>query len=245
MESLVKSGEQAQDLQYKGLKILARPDRFGVSTDAVLLASFVPARPRDTVVDLGCGTGILSVLVHARTGATVIGVEQDTIAADMARRAAALNRQEGIAVHTLDLRDAPAALGHGCAGVVMANPPYFTAGDKSPSPGRAQARHEGEANLSQLLFAASRLLKNRGVFCCCYPADKLVTLCACLREVQLEPKRLRLVRPSPRKPPRLLLLQARKGAGPGLLIGEDLLLADQAGNPTQEVRRIYHMEEGS
>lgn len=245
MESLVKSGEQVQDLQYRGLVILARPDRFGVSTDAVLLAGFVRARPLDIVIDLGCGTGILSLLVNARTAAVVIGVEQDPVAADMARRAAALNGQAGVTVHTLDLRDAPATLGHGCADVVMANPPYFTAGDKSSSPARARARHEGEAGLPQLLFAASRLLKNRGAFYCCYPADKLASLCVLLREVKLEPKRLRLVRPAPGKPPRLLLLQAIKEAGPGLAIEEDLLLADTAGNPTPELRRIYHMEEPS
>ncbi len=245
MESLVQPGEQVQDLQYKGLVILARPDRFGVSTDAVLLAGFVRARPRDTVIDLGCGTGILSLLVNARTGAAVTGVEQDEIAADMARRAAALNGQEGVTIHTLDLRDAPAALGHGRADGGHGQSPLLHRWGQKPLPRPAQARHEGGADLAQILFAAARLLKNRGAFYCCYPADKLVSLCVLLREAKLEPKRLRLVRPALRKPPRLLLLQARKGAGPGLVIEEDLLPADEAGNPTPELRRIYHMEEPS
>ena len=96
---MLKPGERLDDLQYKGLRIIQHPKKTCFSTDSVLLASFVKAFPSDRGADLGCGTGVLSILVNGRTGARIEAVEIQEDEADRAERSVRLNGQTGITVH--------------------------------------------------------------------------------------------------------------------------------------------------
>ena len=62
----LKPGERLDSLQFEGLQIIQRPDSFRFGTDAVLLADFASARSGDYVVDMGTGTGIISILMASR-----------------------------------------------------------------------------------------------------------------------------------------------------------------------------------
>ena len=88
----LKPGERLDDLQRNGYKIIQDPGRFCFGMDAVLLSGFAKVKPGDRVVDLGTGTGIIPILLEARSkGASFTGLEIQPESADMASRSVQLN----------------------------------------------------------------------------------------------------------------------------------------------------------
>ncbi len=203
------------DLQYNGL-ILYQDDALPCFTeDAVLLVHFLRLTARDTVIDLGTGTGLIAILGSGRTGARFTAVDTDESVLALARRSAAGNGQTIDFLH-MDVTDAPSRCGHGTFTAVVTNPPYFTAGDPSPDARRSAARH-GDA-LEPFLTAAFLLLKNGGRLFLIYPADAMADLVVSLRAHRLEPKRMKPCLPDAHGAPRRILVEAKKLGKPGLTL---------------------------
>ncbi|MBR0026692.1 MAG: tRNA1(Val) (adenine(37)-N6)-methyltransferase [Clostridia bacterium] len=235
-------GESAVDLQYKGLFLLSAQGVAELTTDSVLLADFARAYASEHAVELCSGGGGVSILLHARTGCRVTGIELSETAAELSKRSLTYNGLSDIEFFRMDLKDAPKELGHGKFDLALCNPPYFTAGKVSPEKERALARHEGGCTLCDVCRAASALLKNGGRFSMIYPAESLDTAFASLTEHGLAPKRVRLVLPKQNAAPRRVLIEAKKGAKPGLTFEPFLIMHGEDGGYTAEMKRIYHME---
>ena len=204
------------DLQYQSLLLYQDTDLDCFSEDAVLLANFVQGNARDRIVELGAGNGVVSVLVAAKTGACCTGVEAQQAQCALARRSASENGQQ-IDFLCMDVADAPAALGHGRFTAAVMNPPYFSVGPASVNPSRAIARHGATEALDAFLQAAFLLLRNGGRLYLIYPASQLATLFAALRAHRLEPKRARVAVMTALRVPSRMLIEAKKGARPGLV----------------------------
>ncbi|MEL7610235.1 MAG: tRNA1(Val) (adenine(37)-N6)-methyltransferase [Bacillota bacterium] len=235
-------GERAVDLQYNGLFILQSAKAQGVGTDSVLLANFTRLNAKERAVDLGCGTGLICLLLASRTGARITGVELIAETADMARRSAMMNGIINVSILCSDLNGAPKELGCGKFDAVVSNPPFFTVGTVSPDPFRAAARHDVSATLKDIATSASALLKNGGRFTMIYPSASLCDALTTLREHALEPKRLRFVASRADRPPRRALIEAKKGASAGLIVEPLLVMHDASGAYTDEMNRIYHIQ---
>ena len=193
-----------------------------IGTDALLLAGFCEAKRLWSACDLGSGCGIvlLSLKDQGLCGPSV-GVEIDPDGTALLQRAIAENDFADTEAVTADFTDyRPGRL----FDLVVANPPYFSAGLLPPEAGRARARHEVDATLAALCETAALLLKDGGRFCLCFPPARLAELTACLLENRLEPKRLQLCRKVHNAPPWLLLMDARKAGGTGLGILPDYIL---------------------
>lgn len=213
-KATIRIMERIDDLQFRGLKIIQDDEASCFTEDAVLLANYLRAGPRDRVVDLGAGGGLISILAEAKTGAKFVGIEKQAKLVDLARRSAAMNGQ-AIDFCEMDVRDAPRQFGHGCFTAAVSNPPYFDAlEDCGQSEGRALARHGGAALLDAFLEAAFLLLKNGGKLYMCWPVSGLTDALCLLRARRLEPKALRLVCQG--QEPRLALITAKKLGKSGL-----------------------------
>ena len=91
-DCLLREGERLDDLQCQGLQIIQHPGKFCFGMDAVLLSSFAALRNKDTVMDLCTCTGILPILLSAKTEADHIdALEVQKESAEMARRSIILN----------------------------------------------------------------------------------------------------------------------------------------------------------
>jgi len=237
-------GERLEILQYRGLVILQHGAVFRFGTDSILLADFATVKTGDRVADLGTGTGILPILLAARTrGTTFDAVEIQPQMADMARRSVLLNRLDGrIRVLRMDLMDAPGQLGHECYQAVICNPPYGkrAASLHNPDDGLRIARHEGDVTISDIARTAGTLLKSGGRFSLVFPSSRMPELFGALREHHLEPKRLRAVCTLERRSPKLILVEAVKNARPGLVWLPQLVVRNADGTETEEIERIYH-----
>ncbi len=196
----------------------ARGDGYRVNVDALHLAAFAGVRHARVAVDLGAGVGAVSLaLLHAGAVDRVVLVEIDQVAADLARKN--LNENGWAARAEVLCADvARAAHDHGGhAPLVVCNPPYFAPGrgKAATHPARARAR-SGE--LRAFAAAARAFLGRRGRACFVYPADELLALAGALRDVGLEPKRLRAVHGSKGRPARIVLVEAQPAKPGGLIV---------------------------
>ena len=162
MTNNLKSGERLDDLQLTGLQIIQDPERFCFGIDAVMLSDFARVKPGEKVLDLGTGTGILPILLSAKTrGEHFIGLEIQKESADMARRSIEWNHlQEKIEIVQGDIKEAAALFKPTFFDVIVTNPPYMLNqhGLQNPGDAKAIARHEILCTLDDILRESKQLL---------------------------------------------------------------------------------------
>lgn len=217
MEHLEQLGRTAL-LQRDGLPKLG--------TDSKLLAAFATLRPGWRVLDLGCGVGVLLLLLAERCHRlTLDGVELNEESAALARENLCRNRLAGTVLHA-DLREA-APFREGHYDLVISNPPYFPPNTGFVAEGaRGVARSELTCTLPELCQSASRRLKSGGRFALCLRPERLCDLLEAMRGAGIEPKRLRFVQARKEKAPRLVLAEGIRQGGVGLQVEPVLLLEE-------------------
>lgn len=222
-------------------------EHFRLGTDSVLLADFVNISARRSGIDLGCGSGILPLLLLTRSDTLhMTGLEINPDAAEIARKNIASNALDlRCDIVRGDIRRCRELFKTGMFDLVVANPPYFAAGSGklSPDADKAAARGEVLCSLEDVCRAAAYLCRTGGVFCLVHRAERLADVICLLREVGFEAKRLRTVSHSTEKEPSLVLIEARRGASAGLKIMPPLYICGDDGRESAEIRRIYHRED--
>ncbi len=246
MEQKLLPGERIDDLQLNDLHIIQSEKGFRFGMDAVILSDFARVRPREHVVDMGTGTGILPILMSAqRADAVFSAFELQPDMADMAARSVALNGlEERIRIYAEDMRQAAGIIGYGCAHLVTCNPPYGKQGStlKNNSESVTIARHEEETTIDEWTASCAAVLRNMGRLCMVFPAQRILELTDAYRHARIEPKRIRMVYAKADRAPYLVLLEGMKNAKPGLLWMPPLVVYHPDGTETDEIDRIYHRQ---
>lgn len=225
-----------------------RPGVFPLSTDSILLADFARPGHSARILDLGTGSGILTLLLlsgHPNRRAT--GVDVSPEACDLATENL---RQNGLLsqadILLGDFTAHRALLSGGSFDYAVANPPYFASGSgKTAQGGLALAREDSAGPLSAVCQAAAWGLRWGGDFALVFRPERLTDLIWTLRNFGLEPKRLRPVRHRADSPISLLLLEARRGGKAGLRWEAELILHHADGSDTAEYKRIYHQNQAA
>lgn len=240
---MVNDGERIDDLQLNGLKIIQNPEWFCFGIDAVLLSGFARVKNKETVVDLGCGNGILPLLLYGKYFPKhITGVEIQEQVAEMAKRSIDLNKlTDRIDIYKGDIKDCANALGKGIYDIVVTNPPYKKneTGIINPYDAKAVARHEILINLDEIALSASKLLKFGGRFYMVHRPERLKDIIISLNNHNLMLKRLRFVHPKFDKRPNMVLVEAAKSGGDFLKIDAPLYVYNSDGSYTDEVMKIY------
>jgi tRNA1Val (adenine37-N6)-methyltransferase len=224
------------------LRVRQQRRGYRFSIDALLLADFARPHPGDTVLDLGTGCGIISmILAYRHPRIRVRGVEIQPELAELAVANIDENGMTGrVAVLQADMREITADRLSGPADVVVSNPPYRRpcSGKVNPDGQRALARHEIAITLAELLQASGRLLKNGGRFVTVYPAERLAELMRRMLAERIEPKRVRTVHSRRASDAKLVLVEGLKHGRPGVTVHAPLVLYDDEGEYTSEVKRM-------
>ena len=245
MKNLVRADERVDDLQINGYKIIQHPDKFCFGMDAVLLSSFAKVKEGEKALDLGTGTGILPILLEAKTdGEHFTGLEIQPESAEMANRSILLNGlSDKIDIIEGDIKEASKIFGKGTVNVVTSNPPYMTNhhGLKNPNDAKAIARHELLCSLEDVIRETSAVLKPMGRCYFVHRPMRLVEIITLMRQYKLEPKRMRLVYPFVNKEPNMVLIEGVKGGGPQLTVEAPLVVYDAPRQYTKEIYDIYGM----
>ncbi|KPJ76816.1 MAG: hypothetical protein AMJ54_10260 [Deltaproteobacteria bacterium SG8_13] len=213
------------------------------SIDAVILAHHVRPRPDETIIDLGTGCGIIPlILAYRHPGIHIRGIEIQPSLAEIARINVAENQlQACIEIDCLDLRTLEGQILVSPADIVTSNPPFRKrqSGRVNPNHQSAVARHEIETTLEEVAAAACRLLRTGGRFFVVYTADRTADLLCGLRVAGIEPKRCRMVHSKRRSPARLVLVEAVKGARPGIELSPPLVIYHDDESYTDEIEAMF------
>ena len=239
-EYTLAADEDICDLTCCGYRLMQKKKGFRFSIDAVLLAHFPALTQGLKVLDLGCGNGILPVLLKCREPALKIsGVEIQESAAQLARRNMALNQLD-VDIYNLDLRLLPKEWGSSFD-LIITNPPFFpmASGKLNPLDECAAARHELYCTLEELLQSAKRLLKPHGRLAMIYKPERLSQLCALCQSLGLAPKYLRFIHPYAEADANLFLLEAIKGGRNPLKVLPPLIVYRSPNIYTPEILSIY------
>jgi len=224
----LKEEEQIEDLLCNGLKIIQRRGVFRFGTDAVLLANNSVVPRGASVLDIGTGTGIIPILLSAKTDAShLTGIEVQPDMADMAKRSVDMNGLgEKIDIVCGNICDAALLFGKASFDVIVTNPPYKRSGSgiKNSCDSKTVARHEIAGTLDDFIRVSSVLLRPMGHFNMICRPERLCDTMESLRKYGLEPKELTMVHSDYRKPPVMFLLHAVRGGGKNLVVKEPLLI---------------------
>ncbi|MEZ4600130.1 MAG: tRNA1(Val) (adenine(37)-N6)-methyltransferase [Syntrophotaleaceae bacterium] len=239
---LIRPGETLDELLPGGWRIIQKRDGYRFSLDPVLLCAFAAIGSTDKICDLGTGSGVIPLLLAgANPAATILGIEVQPDLADRARRNVELNGlRERVTILEVDLRRIREALPAESCRAVLANPPYRrpATGRMSPHSERALARHEVQGGLIDFVDAAAWLLPTGGRFFLVYLAERMAELLAIMRQGALEPKRLRCIHSRFGEEARMVLVEGRKGSGPGLKV-EPPLYVYEGEDYSLEIKAIY------
>ena len=239
--------EHWESLCPGGYRFVYDDDLFRPGTDTFLLSSLPRLKPRQRVIDLGCGSGLLGLLLLQRQPELMVtGIDLQPEAVRLVQKAAAEN---GLCGHLrgqcTDLRQVKALFPTGSFDLAVSNPPYYPSagGALSPDDARRTARSEVACTLEDICRASAYLLRWGGSFCLVHKPERLTDLLCALRQAGLEPKRLRMVCQRAADAPSLVLVEARRGGRPGLSVEAPLILQTQSGAPTAEVNAIYFRQQ--
>ena len=243
MQVTIKENERIDDLQRNGYRIIQDPDRFCFGMDAVLLSGFATAKKGDKVLDMGTGTGIIPILMEAKTDAEhLTGLEIQPESADMALRSVQLNGLEDkISIVTGDIKEAKNLFPKASFQVITSNPPYMIGqhGLVNPHSEKAIARHEVLCTLEDVIENASALLVPGGHFYMVHRPFRLAEIMTTLVKYRLEPKRMQLVYPYIDKEPNMVLIETARGGKSRLQVEKPLIVYEKPGVYTPEIYDVY------
>ena len=240
---LLKNNERLDELHRNGYRIIQEKGRFCFGMDAVLLSDFAHVKKNETVLDLGTGTGIIPILLEAKTeGSHFTGLEIQEESADMATRSVQYNQlEEKISIVTGDIKDASKIFGASSFDIITTNPPYMIGehGIKNPKDAKAIARHEICCTLDDILRESAKILRPGGRLFMVHRPFRLAEILSKMIEYRIEPKRMRLVHPYVDKEPNMVLIEGLRGGKSRLIVEKPLVVYQSEGVYTQEIYDIY------
>ena len=230
-------------LGYKNRKIFQDTDCFSFSLDSIMLSNFATIRLKDKkIVDLGCGNGVVPLIMSLRCDKKIIGVELQSKLADMAKRSVDYNGlNDVIEIINTNMKDYVSDETFESFDLITCNPPYFKVNDKNyfnDNIEKVIARHEVEITLSELMVIVKKLLKNNGNFAIVHRTDRLIEILSEFRKNNIEPKRVRFVHEKSNKESTLVLIEGQKNGKVGLKVENPFILYNEDGSETEEYKKL-------
>ena len=239
----IKENERVEDLNRKGYRLIQNPEEFCFGIDAVLLSAFANGKKNESVLDLCTGSGVIPILMEAKTKASLFyGVEIQPDAAERAARSVRLNGLEDkISIYQGDIKNLSEFFRPDSISVITCNPPYMdsSCGLKNQSYKMAAAKHEILCTLEDVIACAKTYLKPCGRFYMIHRPGRITDILCLMRQYGIEPKVLRFVQPYADKAPTMLLVEGKKGGHTGIKVLEPLVVYNRDKTYTEEILRLY------
>lgn len=246
MEAILKPEERLDDLQVNGYEIIQHPGKFCFGMDAVLLANFARVKKGERVLDLGTGTGIIPILLTAKTeGQEFVGLEIQEESADMATRSVQYNHLEDkVKIVNGDIKEAADIFGPVSFDVITTNPPYMIGkhGIANVSDAKAIARHEVCCTLDDILRESAKVLKPGGKFYMVHRPFRLAEIMSKMIAAGIEPKRMRMVHPYIDKEPNMVLIEGSRGGNSRMTVERPLVVYKDVGVYSDELLGEYGLK---
>lgn len=237
------SEETLDDIAGGRLKVLQKAKGYRFSFDALLLSHFVRLRHGEHVLEMGTGSGVVSMILAGRwEGVKITGIDIQAEMVAMAGRSVALNGLgEKVELRRVDVREVSSAFPPCSFDVVVSNPPYrkMNSGRINPDREKALARHEIAGAIRDFLQAAGYVLKPAGRAYFIYPATRMVEILSSMRNARVEPKGLRMVYSNDKTAGKFALVEGIREGGEELEVLPPLFIYDEKGGYTEEMTGIF------
>lgn len=239
----LRDDERIDDLERNNYGIIQRKGVFCFGMDAVLLSGFAVVKKGERVLDLGTGTGIIPILLTAKTeGKHFTGLEIQEESADMARRSVVYNHlEEKVEIVNGDIVKTSSIFPRSSFDVVTSNPPYMNGshGIVNPGDAKAIARHEVLCTLEDVVREGSLVLKPGGRFYMVHRPRRLIEIIQTMKKYNLEPKRMKFVHPYKDREANMVLIEAVRGGGALLKVEAPVIVFNEQGEYSEEIRTTY------
>jgi tRNA1Val (adenine37-N6)-methyltransferase len=235
--------ERIDDLQLNNLKIIQNTKSFCYGIDAVLLSNYIKSKLKYNILEIGTGTGIIPLLLSAKIKFKHIdAIEIQENIVEMAKRSIKMNDlEEKISILNFDIKEYKAKVKPAHYNIVLTNPPYTKMGTGKTNPNEtfAISRHEMSCSLDDILKASYHALQSNGSLYMIHRADRLTDIICEMRKYNIEPKNIRYIYPKINKPPNLILIKGIKGGKSDLKHESPLIIYNDDGTYTKEIKTIY------
>lgn len=244
---VLKDNERLDDLQLDNLKIIQDKNKYNFTSDSALLANFVSTKKSDICVEIGSGSGVISILVNNKCNPKkIFAFEIQKSMAELAQRNIELNNLiDKIEIINAPIQNFNNFLNKASCNVVFSNPPYMKINNKSlinENEEKAISRHEIKLSLEELIKTASQILKFDGKFFLVHRSERLAEIFYEMQKNSLQPKKMFFVSSSYEKQPNIVLIEAQKGAKSGLKVLPTLIVNDKDGNYIYTIQKLYKGE---
>ena len=231
-------------LNYNNLKIVQNTDWFSFSLDSVLLANFVYVNNKMKIIDFCTGNAPVPLFLSAKTKSKIIGVELQKEVYDLAVKSVKNNDKESqIEIINCDVKELDKIYETDTFDLITCNPPYFRVLDKSninDNSIKSIARHELSLKMDDIFIIAKKILKNNGKIAIVQKTDRLIDIIMCMKNNNIEPKRIRFIYPFLDSKSNLCLIEGSKNGKPGIIVEKNLIVHEKNGNYTKEVLDIFN-----
>lgn len=229
--------ERLEDLQCDGLKIIQNSKLYCFTSDSVILANYVQTKQNDRVVEIGAGSGVISILVQAKNQVGhITAFEMQTEMANLCNKNIDLNKlQDKIVVVCDKVQNFEKYIKKESVDVVFSNPPYFKETNFAQNDVKKIAKEEICLSLQDLVKCASQMLKNGGTFYCCYGAERSVELLTECQKQNLVIKEMFFTE-NGKKQVKLIVFKAVKGGKNGVKVLPNLITNEKDGNYLESLK---------
>jgi len=143
-----------------------------VGIDGVLLGAWAPVDNTGSILDIGCGSGLIALILAQRSDAEIVAIDIDADAvlqtADNVSKSPWLNqictKETSLQLFVTETTER--------FDLIVSNPPYFVNSTNAPSLSRTTARHTNSLSHQELISNAKLLLKPTGRICLILPVDE-------------------------------------------------------------------------
>ncbi|AUF83904.1 tRNA1(Val) (adenine(37)-N6)-methyltransferase [Mesoplasma syrphidae] len=185
-------------LGYKNLQLYQDSEMFNFTLDSILVARFANlSNKRTKIADFGTNNAVIPLVLSKYTKASIIGVEIQSKAIQLAQENVVLNNLESqITIVCDDIKNF-AKENHDSLDLIICNPPFFKMEGKPKlrevSEAVANARHETLITLDEIVESAALALKNGGLFTLVHRADRAGEIITTFSKYKIVPKRIKFV----------------------------------------------------
>lgn len=234
----VLQDETAGKLTTGGLFIIQKKKGYRFSIDSYLLAAFVDEPEGASAVEIGSGSGVLSILLAGVKKLCVTGIEIQPALAGMSKRTVAMNGLEKkVKIICGDIKEHSG----GPYDAVVVNPPYRPVGSGriNPHSEKALARHEIKLTLEQMLSCAGRMINDGGRFYAIYPAWRMPDMICTMRKNNIEPKKIIMIHSHPQSRASLFLVKGIKSSGREMIVEPPLYVYETGNEHTSKMKELF------
>jgi len=192
--------------------------------------------PKGRLLDIGCGVGILSLLLQRDFPLETTIVDKQASMLSYARHNFEINGLE-VEAYLGDIADFEDGKRFDC---IVSNPPFYDSSvTQSTNEHLNIARYSHHMPIDILVASAKRLLKPRGYFIFCYDAKQIDSVLQKLKEAKLNPEVLRFVHPKADREAKIVLIAARANSRSMTKVMPPLIVFDAESQYLEDPRKAF------